>query len=57
MKKVTGDKGIFLNELRAILSISADDKDSICLRASGSVVEVSGNRSKEIKAWLAGLGF
>ena len=57
VKKITGDKEIFLNELRAILAISADDHDSISLKASGSVVEVNGNRSREIKSWLAGLGF
>jgi hypothetical protein len=46
-----------LKELRAVLSISAADQDSIRIRAAGDVIEVAGNRSKEVKAWLAGLGF
>ena len=48
---------LFLKELRAVLSISADDNDAIRLRASGTTIEVNGNRSREIKTWLGGLGF
>mmetsp|Transcript_172 Transcript_172/g.245 ORF Transcript_172/g.245 Transcript_172/m.245 type:complete len:219 (+) Transcript_172:98-754(+) len=57
IKKIYGNKDIFLEELRAVLSISADDDDAIRLRASGNTVEVNGNRTKEVKRWLAGLGF
>jgi len=34
-----------------------DDQDAIRVRAAGDVVEVNGNRSREIKTWLASLGF
>jgi hypothetical protein len=57
IKKITGNKESFVNELRAVLSISADDNDSIRMRASGSTIEVNGNRAREIKTWLSGLGF
>lgn len=57
VKKVSGNKALFLNELKAVLSISADDNDAIRLRASGDVIEVNGNRTREIKSWLATLGF
>ena len=57
IKKISGNKDVFLDELRAVLSISADDNDAIRFRASGNTIEVSGNRTKEVKRWLAGLGF
>lgn len=57
IKKISGNKELFLDELRAVLSISADDNDAIRLRAAGNTIEVNGNRTKEVKKWLAGLGF
>ena len=57
IKKITGDKEIFLNELRAVLGIGVEDHDSIQIRASGATIEVNGNRVREVKLWLAGLGF
>lgn len=57
IKKVSGDKEMFLNELRAVLGIGEHDLDSIRVRASGSTIEVKGNRVRDVKMWLAGLGF
>jgi hypothetical protein len=57
IKKVSGNKELFVNELRAVLGIGVDDQDSIRSRASGSTIEVNGNRVREVKMWLAGLGF
>uniref|UniRef100_A0A7S3PVA7 Large ribosomal subunit protein mL49 n=1 Tax=Chaetoceros debilis TaxID=122233 RepID=A0A7S3PVA7_9STRA len=57
IKKVSGDKDLFLNELRANLGVSPDDSNSIITRASGTTIEVNGNRVREVKTWLAGLGF
>jgi hypothetical protein len=56
IKKITGNRDYFVRELRAVLKVAPDSSD-IRLRASGTVVEVKGNRTKEIKTWLAGLGF
>lgn len=57
VKKISGDKEAFLNDLRAILGIGVEDQDSIRIRASGSTYEINGNRVREVKQWLAGLGF
>lgn len=57
IKKVSGDKELFVNELRAVLGIGQYDLDSIRVRASGSTIEVKGNRVRDVKMWLAGLGF
>jgi len=57
IRKITGDKEIFVEELKAALSISPDDHRSILWRASGTKIELHGNRTREVKAWLAGLGF
>ncbi len=57
VKRITGDKETFLNELRANLGLSPDDDDSIRMRASGTTFEINGNRVREVKTWLAGLGF
>ena len=56
VRKISGDREYFLRELRAVLKLSPESTD-IRLRASGTVVEVNGNKTKEIKLWLAGLGF
>ena len=57
IKKLTGDKEAFLMELRAVLGIGVDDQESIRIRASGSTIEINGNRVREVKQWLAGFGF
>jgi large subunit ribosomal protein L49 len=57
VKKVTGDQQAFMNELMAVLKISPEDKEAIRMRASGTTVELNGNRVREVKTWLTGLGF
>lgn len=57
IKKVSGDKELFMRELRAVLGIGMEDEKSIRVRASGATIEVKGNRVRDVKMWLAGLGF
>jgi len=54
IKKVSGNRELFLNELRAALQIPL--RDTIRIRTGGTI-EIKGNRVHEIKTWLAGLGF
>ena len=54
IKKVSGNRELFLNELRAALHIPL--RDTIRIRTGGTI-EIKGNRVHEIKTWLAGLGF
>jgi hypothetical protein len=61
VKKVTGDTALFLQELRTTLNLPAPANglasyDSIRIRTGGAI-EVKGNRAREIRDWLAGLGF
>jgi hypothetical protein len=59
IKKVTGDRDVFLNELRAVLQIPIAKNpkhDTVRIRAGGTI-ELKGNRTREVKEWLAGLGF
>jgi len=56
---VSGDRDVFLNELRATLKIPIPKnlkEDSIRFRTGGTI-EVKGNRVQEVKRWLASLGF
>ena len=59
IKKVSGNLNDFLSELRSVLQINlahnAKD-DSIRIRTGGTI-EIKGNRVREVKHWLAGLGF
>jgi hypothetical protein len=54
---VSGDREVFMKELKAVLNIPPEDKKSITLRSSGTKFEVNGNRVYEVRGWLAGLGF
>lgn len=59
IKKVSGDRDVFLNELRAVLQIPIPKNprdDTIRIRTGGTI-EIKGNRVQEVKTWLAGLGF
>mmetsp|Transcript_1435 Transcript_1435/g.3238 ORF Transcript_1435/g.3238 Transcript_1435/m.3238 type:complete len:245 (+) Transcript_1435:48-782(+) len=59
IKKVSGDRDKFLNELRASLQIPIPKnprEDTIRVRTGGTI-EIKGNRVLEVKTWLAGLGF
>lgn len=57
IRKVSGDREAFMTELKAVLNIPPEDKQSITLRSSGTKFEVNGNRVYEVRGWLAGLGF
>ena len=58
---MTGDRKAFVQELIAVLQLQ--DKlhktvnDMIRFRASGTVIEVDGNHTNQVKKWLASLGF
>lgn len=59
IKRISGDKDVFMSELRTVLDLPEPENpidDSIRLRA-GETVEINGNRVREVKLWLAGLGF
>jgi len=61
IKKVVGDRDLFLQELRAVLNLPAPASgkaqfDPIRIRVGGTI-EVQGHRVREVKDWLAGLGF
>jgi len=59
IKRTSGDQDLFLSELRAILEIPEPNnpkEDKIQIRTGGTI-EVDGNRVREVKGWLAGLGF
>lgn len=55
IRGVTGDRDAFLTELRAVLGLPTRD-DGIRIRTGGTI-EVNGNRVREVKEWLGGLGF
>ena len=61
IRKVTGDRDAFLQELRSVLQLPPPKNgnprdDPICIRVGGTI-EVNGNRVREVRDWLAGLGF
>eukprot|EP00523_Entomoneis_sp_CCMP467_P005767 CAMPEP_0168742216 /NCGR_PEP_ID=MMETSP0724-20121128/12920_1 /TAXON_ID=265536 /ORGANISM="Amphiprora sp., Strain CCMP467" /LENGTH=217 /DNA_ID=CAMNT_0008789755 /DNA_START=50 /DNA_END=703 /DNA_ORIENTATION=- len=59
IKKVGGDRDRFVQELRAVLEIPTPKnpkEDKIRIRTGGTI-EVDGNFSKDVRLWLAGLGF
>ena len=61
VKKVTGDRDLFIQELRSVLELpppkNGDPRlDPIRVRVGGTI-EVKGNRASEVTQWLAGLGF
>lgn len=59
VKKVTGDRDLFVQELRSVLGLPPHKdprQDPIRIRVGGTI-EVKGNRTREVKQWLASLGF
>lgn len=59
IKRVSGDFDQFLQELRSVLQLPTPANtrhDAIRVRAGGTI-EVKGNRVRQVKVWLAGLGF
>ena len=59
IKKVSGDQDLFLSELRSVLTLPKPkiEKDDPIRIRTGGTIEVKGNRTQEVKRWLAGLGF
>lgn len=60
IKRVSGDRDMFLSELRTVLDLPQPynpKDDQLRARAGGNTVEIDGNRVREVKQWLAGLGF
>jgi len=55
IRKVKGDHEAFVREIRAVLKIH-NRKKNIRIRA-GDVIEVNGKHVREMKTWLANLGF
>lgn len=55
IRKVDGDKDIFLQELKAVLA-EHQIEPKIRIRTGGTI-EVDGKHVRPIKMWLAGLGF
>jgi hypothetical protein len=59
VKRLTGDKDLFLGELRSVLDMpepSNPNDDKVRYRVGGAI-EIDGNRVREVKHWLTGLGF
>ena len=56
IRKVKGDLNAFIHEVTAVLKIS-DPKKDIRVRTGGCVIEINGSHGKEVRGWLAGLGF
>eukprot|EP00977_Amphora_coffeiformis_P002530 scaffold473_cov156-Amphora_coffeaeformis.AAC.12 len=59
IKKVSGDREAFIQELRAVLEISIPHNpvDDVIRVRTGGTIEVKGNHTRPIRTWLAGLGF
>eukprot|EP00429_Kryptoperidinium_foliaceum_P004934 CAMPEP_0176018834 /NCGR_PEP_ID=MMETSP0120_2-20121206/9080_1 /TAXON_ID=160619 /ORGANISM="Kryptoperidinium foliaceum, Strain CCMP 1326" /LENGTH=112 /DNA_ID=CAMNT_0017351893 /DNA_START=331 /DNA_END=669 /DNA_ORIENTATION=+ len=59
IKKVSGDVDEFLSELRSVLQIPVphNPKDDTIRIRTGGTIELKGNRVREVRHWLAGLGF
>ena len=59
MKRLAGNRDLFVGELRAVLDMPEpknSNDDTIRYRVGGTI-EIEGNRVREVKQWLAGLGF
>jgi len=61
IKKISGDRDLFIKELRATLQLPEPKNknpryDAIRIRAGGTI-EIKGNHVRSVKKWLAGLGF
>lgn len=59
IKKVTGDRDLFISELRSVVGFPRPlnpNNDKIKVKTGGTI-EVHFNCSGKVKRWLAGLGF
>jgi len=61
IRKITGNRDLFLQELRSVLQCplprNGNPRDDAIRIRVGGTIEVKGNRVLEVKEWLAGLGF
>lgn len=59
IKKVSGNRDLFVKELRSVLGLPDHDTkaDQVIRYRVGGTIEVSGNRVQEVRTWLAQLGF
>ena len=59
VKRIAGDADSFIDELRAVLEIPEpkNPNDDVIRYRTGGTIEIDGNRVREVKQWLAGLGF
>jgi hypothetical protein len=57
--RIGGNMDLFINELRAVLDIPEpkNPKNDIIRHRVGGTMEIDGNRDREVKQWLAVLGF
>lgn len=58
VRKVSGNQKVFINELRAVLGLpgegGGDDPINV---TTGGTIEIKGQWNRQVKSWLAGLGF
>jgi hypothetical protein len=59
IKKIEGDREKFMKELRAVLQITTpkNPKEDVIRERTGGAIEVRGNHVRQVREWLAGLGF
>ena len=63
IKRVLGDRKLFLSELRAVLQIPTPksgiltQNDEFIRIRTGGTIEIKGNHTQQIREWLTGLGF
>lgn len=58
VRKVSGDHQAFVREVAATLGMTSDDMEKkIRIKSGGSTIEIDGRWSKDVRSWLAGLGF
>jgi len=57
IRKISGSHDVFLKELRAVLKLPMGGRDDPIRVRTGGTVEVKGRHVREVKEWLAGLGF
>mmetsp|Transcript_26551 Transcript_26551/g.37409 ORF Transcript_26551/g.37409 Transcript_26551/m.37409 type:complete len:220 (+) Transcript_26551:188-847(+) len=61
IKKISGDRDLFLKELRSVLNLpeplNKNRRDDPIRIRTGGIIEIKGNHVRQVKKWLAGLGF
>jgi hypothetical protein len=54
VKKIVGDRDLFEQELRSALQLPMSAPVRVRV---GGAIELDGNHAREVREWLAGLGF